>query len=346
MPFTESVAFRQGFLDRPLVDEYALVLREWLKVLLPEWTPVRRRFSVKLSHDIDVVRPFSKLRTVPKALVGDLVRRRDPARAATTARLALVQAVAPSRVPSYEGIFRLAEVSRRHGTTSAFYFMAADRSPHDSGYDPASRTVREVIRRLQDLGFEIGFHPGYETMGNPARLAEEKSRLDAVLGRLSYGGRQHYLRFLIPDTWRQWEQLGLTYDSSLTFAGHEGFRCGTCHSYRPFDIQANRTLDVQELPLIVMDGTLRQYRGLTPAQAESRVLELARRCLVAEGTFTLLWHNSSFAGEWTGWGLYYERMVMGLSALESGSATSGQRLTDVGNERERNSESLKRPAGT
>jgi hypothetical protein len=332
MPFTESVAFRQGFLDRPLIDEYALVLREWLKVLLPGWTPTPGRFSVKLSHDIDVVRPFSNPRMVGKLLMGDLVRRRDPARAAETVRLALLQTVAPRRTTVYEGIFRLAEISRLYGMASDFCFMAADRSAYDSGYDPASGLVREAIRRLEDLGFEIGFHPGYETLGNPARLAEEKARLDAVLGRIAYGGRQHYLRFRVPDTWRQWEQLGLTYDSTLTFAGHEGFRCGTCHPYRPFDIEANRALHLQEVPLIVMDGTLRTYRGLTPAEAECRVLELAERCRVAEGTFTLLWHNSSLAGDWANWGLPYQRMVMRLSEL--GSNRPGQPLTSGAEERE------------
>lgn len=252
------------------------------------------------------------------------MRRRDPAQAAERARHALVQAVAPTRTSSYEGIFRIADLSRRLGMQSAFFFMAADQSRYDSGYDPASRTVREAIRRLQDLGFEIGFHPGYMTMGDPARLAQEKSRLDAVLGRTSYGGRQHYLRFRVPDTWRHWEQLGLTYDSSLTFAGHEGFRCGTCHPYRPFDIEANRTIGVEERPLIVMDGTIRQYRGLSPAEGERSVLELARRCLAVEGTFTLLWHNSSLDGEWADWGSPYATMVEKLSALESGSG----RVTD------------------
>jgi hypothetical protein len=328
MPFTESVAYRQGFLERPLVDEYALVLREWLKVLLPGWVPRASRFLVKLSHDIDTVRPFSSLGNAARLLAGDLVRRKDLARAAERARLALLQSVAPRRTTSYEGIFRLAEISRRYRMASAFYFMAADPGAYDSGYDPASRTVREAMHRLQNLGFEIGFHPGYETLANPARFAEEKSRLDTVLGRFQYGGRQHYLRFSVPHTWRQWERLGLTYDSTMTFAGHEGFRCGTCHPYRPFDIEANRVLDVQELPLIAMDGTLRHYRGLTPAEAECRVLELARRCRMVEGTFTLLWHNSSLAGEWTSWGLQYETIVRRLSDLERRSVFPGpSRLT-------------------
>jgi hypothetical protein len=112
-----------------------------------------------------------------------------------------MQGIAPRRTADYEGIFRLAEISRRHDMASAFFFMAAEPGPYDSAYDVASRPVREAIRKLEDLGFEIGFHAGYSTFGNPQRLAEEKSRLDAVLGRSVYGGRQHYLRFLVPDTW-------------------------------------------------------------------------------------------------------------------------------------------------
>jgi hypothetical protein len=320
MPFTVSVAYRQGFLERPLVDEYALVLRAWLQVLLPEWAPLRGRFSVKLSHDIDAVGPFSSMGSAARFLAGDLLRRKDPARATETVRLALLQSLAPRRTAFYKGIFRLAEISRRYGMASAFYFMTADAGPYDSGYDPACRPVREAIRELQNLGFEIGFHAGYRTFRDFARLAAEKARLDRILGDTRYGGRQHYLRFEVPGTWRQWERLGLSYDSTMTFAGHEGFRCGTCHSYRPFDIEADRVLDVEELPLIVMDGTLRQYRGLGPAEAEHRVLELARRCRCVEGTFTLLWHNSSLEGDGTSWGLSYEAMITGLSGLERGPA--------------------------
>jgi len=328
MPFTESVSYRQGFLERPLIDEYGLLLREWLKQLLPGWVPAAGRFAVKLSHDVDVVRPFSTMRSAAKLIAGDLVRRRNPARALSTARLAALQRVAPRRMTYYEDIFRLAEISRRHGMASAFYFMAARAGPYDSGYDPGSRPIREAIRKLEDLGFEIGFHPGYDTFANPARLAEEKSRLDAVLGRSRYGGRQHYLRFRVPETWRDWERMGLAYDSTMTYAGHEGFRCGTCHSYYPFDIEADRVLDIQELPLVVMDGTLRQYRGLAPLEGEGRILELARRCRDVEGTFTLLWHNSSLSGEWASWGSNYETLVRKLSELEGRSTSESHSEAD------------------
>jgi hypothetical protein len=199
---------------------------------------------------------------------------------------------------------------------SAFYFMTADRSALDNGYNVARGNASDILRFLQDEGFEIGLHPGYRTFRDPARLAVEKDRLDRILGETRYGGRQHFLRFEVPDTWRDWERVGLTYDSTMTFAEQEGFRCGTCHSYRPFDIEMDRALDIWEVPLIVMDGTLRRYRRLAPEQARARVLELARRCRDTEGIFTLLWHNSSLEGDWAAWSPIYEQLVNSLADLE------------------------------
>jgi hypothetical protein len=229
--------------------------------------------------------------------------------------LAATQVIAPQRTPYFRGIVRLSDLSLRYSLPSAFYVMAAEGGPYDNGYDPGSKRIRRCVTDLRRQGFELGYHAGYRTLGDPSRLAAEKARLDPILGESRYGGRQHFLRFRVPDTWRHWESVGLEYDSSLTFADHEGFRCGTCHPYRPFDFEQNRELDIWEAPLIVMDGTLRTYRGLTPEQGEASVRELARRCREVEGTFTLLWHNSSLSGDWDEWGDAYERMLSDLKAL-------------------------------
>lgn len=324
-PATASVAMRQGFLDRPVVDEYALVLRSWLQRLWPGWTPRRRPFEVKLSHDVDVLWAFGSLANAARIAVGDLVKRRRPSRAVATVRNALAQSSDPRRSVHFRGIERLADISRRYGFKSAFYFMAARRSFKDSGYRPEAPAVRKCIGGLRHQGFELGFHPSYRAFENRGLFAWEKARMDRCLGETRYGGRQHYLRFRVPETWRQWEECGLAYDSTLCFADWEGFRCGTCHPYRPFDLERNREIGVSEIPLVVMDDTLRLYRHLTPEAGEAVALKLAERCRAVEGTFTLLWHNSSLDGEWEDWGAAYERLVAGLSSLvrESGRPSVG-----------------------
>ncbi len=340
MPHTASVAYRQGILDRPVVDEYALILREWLRAMRPGWQPARHSFRVLLSHDVDVVRPLATFWGGVRTAVGDLARRGSVLQARKTAATLIRQTAAPRRNPHYRGLFRLAEISRRHRILSAFYFMTAERSAQDSGYDLSRGFVREAAERLRSEGFEIGFHAGYRTLDDPERLAEEKARFDRIVGVTRYGGRQHFLRFRVPDTWRHLERLGFAHDSTLTFAGHEGFRCGTCHPYRPFDMEANREIDLEEIPLIVMDGTLRQYRRLTPEEGTRRVLELAERCRRVEGTFTLLWHNTSLDEEWEPWGRAYEEMVAGLAQLRDEPLGLGRTRKDTADRKKSLMESL------
>jgi hypothetical protein len=203
----------------------------------------------------------------------------------------------------------------------AFYFMATEPAPLENDYRLLAPMIRQSIEDLQVQGFEIGLHAGYHTLNNPERLMEEKARLDEVLGRTHYGGRQHYLRFQAPHTWRHWEQAGLLYDSTMTYADHEGFRCGTCHPYRPFDIEQNRELNLWELPLLAMEQTLSQYRGLAPAATETAILALAQRCQQVGGTFTLLWHNSSLDGDWQPWAEMYQRVLRSLAEMNPGVAS-------------------------
>jgi hypothetical protein len=309
-PATASVAYKQGFLDRPVVDEYALVLREWLKALLPRWQPNPPPFTVKLSHDIDRIRRFRHSYMAIPSFAVDLLKRRSPSRAWQTIVELVAQTMAPDRTFYFRGIGTLAHLSQKYGMgDDAFYFMAAQPGPLEGDYDPASPLIKRCIADLQAQGFEIGLHAGYHTLNDPLRLAHEKARLDAILGEKHYGGRQHNLRFQVPNTWRHWEQVGLSYDSTMTYADHEGFRCGTCHRFRPFDLEQDRELHLWEYPLIVMEGTLRDYRNLTPEQGEARIVELAQRCMVVHGTFTLLWHNASFDWEWRPWTDVYEHVL-------------------------------------
>jgi hypothetical protein len=321
-PATASVAYRQGFLDRPIVDEYALILREWIKALLPGWEPEARQFSVRLEHDVDTICRFPNLYTAVLMFGGDLLKRRSPKQAWRTGLDVLTQTITPTQTSYFRGISTLSKLSHRHGIASAFYFMAAEPGPFDNGYDLSSPMLRRCIKALQDNGFQIGFHAGYHTLNDPERLAAEKARFDAAMGIEHYGGRQHYLRFRVPDTWRHYEQLGLAYDSTVVYADYEGFRCGTCHPFRPFDIEEDRELDLWERPLIAMDGTLHQYRGLMPEEGEARILELATRCKAVEGTFALLWHNASLDREWRPWAEMYQRVVRALAEMEVGEPGS------------------------
>jgi hypothetical protein len=316
-PATASVAYKQGFLDRPIVDEYAMILRAWLKVLRPNWEPKRNSFRIKLSHDIDHVQRFPNWRKGVRTTIGDLLKRRNLELAKGNGIDTLARVVNPGWDRYYQGIQDLAELSKEYGLgNDAFYFMAAEHGLLDEGYDVGSPFVKECIEHLVEEGFEIGLHPSYRASDDPSRIAKEKARLDAVLGHSDYGGRYHYLRFQPPESWRYMEQAGLTYDATMTYAEQPGFRCGTCHPFQPFDIEADREIEIVERPLIAMEKTFQNYQGFSPSQTLDKILQLARKCRRVEGEFSLLWHNGSKQEEWGPSSRTYGQIVRSLAEME------------------------------
>jgi hypothetical protein len=195
----------------------------------------------------------------------------------------------------------LADISSSRGLHSAFFWKASPLGPRDSGYDPAHKKVQRLIDLLRERGFELGVHPGYETFGDRTKLASEVGYLRQALRVNSPGGRQHYLRWS-PDTWLDWEACGLSYDSSLGFADHFGFRAGTAFPYHPWSWRDNRELNLIEMPLILMDCTPVKYMKLNQAEGLERIKSLIQRTAQTGGVFTLLWHNTPLLDpDYNGW---------------------------------------------
>jgi len=166
-------------------------------------------------------------------------------------------------------------------------------------------------------GHEVGFHAGYYAYNDLDRFMVEKTGIENSLGLSLKGGRQHYLRFKVPVTWRIWQEAAFEYDSTVGYADHEGFRCGTCHPFKPYDIENDREIDILEFPLITMDGTLRDYRELSCDEGFNIIMSLAEKCRQVKGTYTILWHNS-LGGYYQDWTDLYKRFIDVLSKSKIG----------------------------
>lgn len=302
---TISLAYKHGYLLRPIVDEYGLALEQALGTLLPQWQPKPRKLRTKLSHDVDLVGiPFSL-----REAVGHTLRRHRPG---ATFRDLIARFADWS--PTYlHLISRIAHVSIARGLDSAFYWAASAPGPEDSGYDPRHQKINRVISWLSEQGIENGAHPGYETYQCRDRLRAEVQILKEALTTRVIGGRQHFLRWC-PETWLDWEACGLKYDSTLGFADVLGFRAGTCVPYRPWILSANRELDLLEIPLIVMDRTPIVYMGLSCRESLDVIEACLQACRGVGGVFTLLWHNTTLVDP--AFGDMYENILDRLDGSE------------------------------
>lgn len=298
-PASASLAYRESFLDRPLVNEYLELLRSTIERLWPGLHPRRPSFTERLSHDVDF--PTHDHLSVPrllKATLGEIVRRHDAGLAA--ARLKALRARLRDSVnddPYYSFDF-IMDVSEERGLQSSFYLMAGiTNARFDGVYSLEDPRIEALIRRIHERGHELGLHPSYGAFRDPTQIRRERDALLGACERLgvgqdTWGGRQHYLRWENPVTWRAWEDAQLDYDSSLGYSSVPGFRCGTCYEYPVFDLLARSQLRLRERPLVVMEQAVIDRGSTPPKQAIDRLRE---RCRMFGGQFTLLWHNSRLA---------------------------------------------------
>ncbi|GAA1255321.1 polysaccharide deacetylase family protein [Pseudonocardia aurantiaca] len=299
-PAAASVAERAGFHGLPLADAYVELLWAALQRAWPRLTRTPSSYQVLITHDVDD--PLATLGRTPaltaRQLAADLVHRRDPGLAARRAR-AVLTVRRGDHGPDVNNTFDfLMDVSERHGLRSAFYFLSHNevRAGAPPCHVLGHPWVRDLVGHVHRRGHEVGLHAGFGTYRDPERTRSELTALRAIADEQGvrqevWGGRQHYLQWGGPVTWRNWEAAGLDYDCTLGWADRIGFRTGTCREYPVFDLEERKPLRLRERPFQVMDVTLAGYLGLTPDAAMDAVLAVARECRRFQGTLGVLWHN-------------------------------------------------------
>lgn len=292
-PATESLAYKEGFLDRPIVSEYIELLWKWIESFELGFRRKRlwgdKDFAVCLTHDVDAVKKYKVY--PPLLTIGSLALRHKDLRRIFATIVDYFRAKLGK--DPYDNFSYIMNLENKYGFKSSFYFGSGGNTKYDTSYSTNDSYIISLIKTLQEEGFEIGIHPSFNSYNNFQMLRLEKERLGKASGKAVLGGRQHYLRWKTPDTWGILEKVGLRYDTTLSFADREGFRSGICFPYKPFDITQNRILDIWELPLTVMDASLFDYQNLSPEEGFQRIKNLVHVTKKYHGVFVLLWHNSS-----------------------------------------------------
>jgi hypothetical protein len=306
-PAVASHAYKHGYLERPIVDEWLHILGQVMERVWPRIVLKQHQFSMKVSHDVDnpSLYAFKPWKTIVRMMAGHLLKRRDIGAFLTAPYIKLASRAALCPGDPYNTFDWLMEQSERHGLQSAFYFICGGNHPNDPNYRLDDPRIRQLMRHIHGRGHEIGLHPSYGTYKRPELIAGQAQRLWAVcaeenIRQNAWGGRMHYLRWCQPITLRAWSDAGMAYDSTLSYADHAGFRCGTCFEYPAFDPVAQEGLPLRIRPLIVMEGSVigEQYMNLGVGEsALTKILELKEACRSVAGCFTLLWHNSSLTTE-------------------------------------------------
>ncbi len=307
-------------------------LRRRLGIEPPRWRGAR--FAVALTHDVDVPWRWTRIGMLGAAarLKGHLARGRRGGALREVRALAAVPLHKLRRSDPNWTFEHTVRAERRQGASSTFFLLAAHRHSADGASPESYERLRgRVVETLLGCEAEIGLHPSYLAAEDAGLVLEEKRALETLAGDV-FGARFHYLRLDAHRHPRELAQAGFRYDATLGFPDALGFRAGIAQPFRPWDVDADRPVDLVEVPLAAMDVTLAEtrYLGLSAAAAKPRLDALLDWAAANGGGFSILWHPDRF-DRWTaeGWDRLYDGLMRGARERGGVCVSAGELAADA-----------------
>jgi len=303
---SQSLAAQNGFLQKPVVNQWAYLVRDQLQQHFPKLEFPKRQYSFTSSIDVDNAYAYLEkgiMRTLgayTRSLlnfdVKDLARR-------TRALLTI------DHDPYDTFDFQLA-IQKKYHLRPIYFFLVADYGLNDKNVPITSRKFQSLIKRINDYA-DVGIHPSYGSSVEASKLKKEVQRLSDVLHMEIRKSRQHFLKISLPQTYRQLIELEITDDYTMGYATELGFRASICDPFFFYDLELETETRLKIHPFSFMEATLKYYMNVGPENAIAHLEPILKAIRAVDGTFVSLWHNDSLSGEapWVGWKEVYERMV-------------------------------------
>lgn len=303
----QSIGWASGFLQRPVVNLWAQLIKELILQKYPEYKFPERKYKFVSTIDIDNAFAYREKGFV--RVTGGFLRsltRLDFKELSERARVLLGFERDP--YDTYEYLF---DIQDKYNVRSIYFFLLADYGLNDKNVPVTSRKFRSLIKAIGDRA-EVGIHPGYGSTDNPKKLETEIRRLSKILNREITKSRQHFLRLQLPNTYRNLIDLDITDDFTMGYASEIGFRAGCCTAFNFYDLDLEIETKLRIHPFAVMEATLKYYMKLTPEASLEKVKALIEEVRKVNGTFMTLWHNETLSDtkQWKGWKDLYEQVVI------------------------------------
>ena len=306
---TESVAYKEGFLQTAVVERWALMVKDAILQHYPKTVFGSRSFSFVQKIDIDAAYCYlhkGVFRTT-LGILRDGIHRHNPQE--VKRRISVLRRKESDPYDTFDYILETSRTLARHGILLIFA-LVGDYGMYDK---PASFQNNEFRQLLQHLGdyAKVGVHGSYYSAEEPKRLGREIERLSEIMHRPIVRNRFHFLRFTLPSAYRNLVRNGIGHDYSMGYAELPGFRCGSCSIVPFFDLNSNQECDLKLHPFMAMDTTFHNHMGLTPEQAMEQFHTLIDEVRNLGGTFSCIFHNQNLCEDygWEGWRKVYEEVL-------------------------------------
>ncbi|WP_339664788.1 polysaccharide deacetylase family protein [Maribacter arcticus] len=251
----DSIAYQNGFLQKPVVDIWAYKLLEALKERFDDFEYKIKGYDfvsvldVATSHcyaNRGVARGLAGLlmdlgslrlkRVIDRILVG-LNRMKDP----------------------FDNYAELIVLHKKYNVKCNFFFQFADYSKYDKNVSTNSMKFKSLIKYVADYA-PVSLAASYSSFTDLELLRKEKANLEEVINRPVNSSKMRYNRVDVPETYRNLITAEFTDDYTMGYTYELGFRAGTCTTFQFYDIPLEVKQPIKIHPFAIHDYALSKIK--------------------------------------------------------------------------------------
>jgi hypothetical protein len=302
-----SIAFKNNFLHIPIINIWLQNFKNELHLKFPGLQFVKNEFRFIPTYDIDIAWSYNNKGFFRNTggFLKDLI---NAPRAKLAERINVLSGKQKDPFDVYDWMDALHE---KYSLKPYYFFPVAEKkSKYDKNISPYNFEYRDLIKKSSSK-YKIGIHPSWQSGDDNALTGTEKKLLGKITGETIENSRQHFIRFTLPETYRQLIRYEIKNEFSMGYGSINGFRASVASPFYWYDLDKEAVTDLLVRPFCFMDANSFFEQKLTPKQALIEIKDYYNSIKSVNGTMITIWHNPFLGTDdlFAGWKEVYEEFV-------------------------------------
>jgi hypothetical protein len=288
--YQESKAYKNNFLDDPVVDLWAYKLKTSLNSIFPQICFENRSYNTKIIIDVPSVY-FYKNKGFFRTIGGVFTDIFKLKLKSVYTRFLVIFRLQKDPYDTFKWIINK---QKKASNKFLFFFLVGKFSTYDKNISLVKQSFVDIIKLVSDYS-RVGLKLSFFALNNIDILKKEKMDIESITNRDLMISRNSFSKLNLPINYRNLIKLNIKEDYTMGYVNRIGFRASTCTPFLFFDIDNDIQTPLLVSPYNLMDYSLLNINSFL--DKSEKVYEIIEKVKKVDGTFTTVFHNYSFSNE-------------------------------------------------
>jgi len=283
---SESIAFKEGFLQKPVVDIWAYKFKDLLKITFPKIDFPRKRMNIHTL--VNANQPFAyqnkgMLRSI-SGMIKDLSELKFKS---ILRRLGVIFTIKNDPFNTFEWLINTLNTCQSKTTV---FFLIGESVNFEEGINSQRKVYKLLLKNVADYQ-QIGLVISKESLSNLDLLKQEKEQIEAITNRKLVCSMNDEYVVSLPNNYRNLIEIEVENDFTMVYENKIGFRASTCTPFLFYDLDYEIVTPLLINPIAM---TTAGFKNLIDTKNIEKMSALKESVNLVNGTFSMVFYNKDF----------------------------------------------------